>query len=526
MKLKKSIIASVALVCVGIIFGVVLVSSYSGIRWGFAQDTKIGAQNPPVALENLKAMSDGYVAIAKGITPKVVMIEVVSKSERPSGQMKDFFKYFGIPDDERERDQAGMGSGVIISEDGYILTNNHVVKDAIKDNIKVITYDRKEYYAKFIGGDKNTDLAVIKIDAGNLPVAYLGNSDEVQVGQLVFAVGNPLGKVLSSTVTHGIVSAIGRNIGIIQPENTRDRSSFAIEEFIQTDATINPGNSGGPLVDVTGAVIGINTAIVTGTNQGYGFAIPISLAKRIADDIIKFGKVKRGYLGIQMDANPVDGPTAKALGLPKPYGVIINDIIKGQAAAEGGLKAKDIILEVDGKEIFSSNQVQDLVGRKHPGDEVNLKIYRIEQDKEDNSKPGKTFNITLKLKALNENASISENESTDNDESPESDNSKNSVSFDKIGMTVRNMSTAEKEKLNVSEGVLVEKTKSYGIADSRGIPSGSVILDVMKNGKTIKATSVSVVEKIIKNSKPGDALMFRIKTANGPFFRTIEIPKD
>jgi serine protease Do len=426
--------------------------------------------------------------------------------------MRDFYKYFGIPEDQDE--QSGMGSGIIISEDGYILTNNHVVKDAERDNIKILTYDRKSYNAKFIGGDKSTDLAVLKVDGNNLPVAYLGNSDEVQVGQLVFAVGNPLGKLLSSTVTHGIVSAIGRNIGIMADESDPS-SKYNIEEFIQTDATINPGNSGGPLVDVSGAVIGINTAIVTGTNQGYGFAIPISLAKKVADDIIKFGKVKRGFLGISMENRVIDKTAAKALGLPKAYGVIVNALVPGGAAEEAGIKEQDVILEVDGKEIFSSNQLQDIIARKHPGDNVNLKVFR----------DGSAFVKTIKLKSRDDEEPAKDQKVISENNDSENSTTKSSVNFDNIGLTVRNLTPADKKNLNIKGGVVVEKIKNYGIAADRGFRVGDVILDVQKDGNKVSVNSISTLEKVLKESKPGDALLFRVKTAGGILFNTLEIPK-
>lgn len=279
---KKSVIAAIALISVGIIFGIVLVSSYNGIKWSFAGDTKIGATTAPVGNEVLKSISDGYISIAKEINPKVVSIVVTTKPEKNNNRMNELFKYFdpdlNIPE---EYQSQGSGSGVIISSDGYIMTNNHVVNDADKGGITVTTYDKKTFVAKVIGTDKNTDLAVIKVDASDLPVAYLGNSDNVQVGEVVVAAGNPLG--LNSTITHGIVSALGRNIGILDGERTSNGNNFSIENFIQTDAVINPGNSGGPLVDVNGAVIGINSAIATRTGyyQGYAFAIPINLAKKL-----------------------------------------------------------------------------------------------------------------------------------------------------------------------------------------------------------------------------------------------------
>jgi serine protease Do len=521
LKLKKSIIAAIALICVGIIFGVVLVSSFSGVKWGFAQNVTLGAKNPPIAAENLKALSDAYVAIAKEITPKVVLIEVVTKPVSVKNELKDFFRFFGpdveIPD-TKSQPQQGLGSGVIISSDGYILTNNHVVKDAKeRDGIKVTTYDRKTFKAKLIGTDQYTELAVIKIDAKDLPVAYLGNSDESQVGQIVFAVGNPLG--LNSTVTNGIISAIGRNINIIDDGVDKDgkRTGLGIENFIQTDAAISPGNSGGALVDIYGAVIGINTAIATrtGYNQGYGFAVPINLAKKVADDIIKYGKVKRGFIGIKMSPVPLDETDAKALGLPKATGVQVQEVVSGGAGEAAGIKPLDVILEVDGKEILSSNQLQDIVARKHPGDEVKLKIFR----------DGNTFEKNVILREST-NEPIAEDKSSNKTNEAEKSDSKNSIKYDKLGFSVKNLTKEEKKALNVNEGIIVDNVEGFGSADSRGILKGDVITDVMKKGKNTKINSVLDFDKTLKECKSGDAVMLRLKTNGTPRFVSIEIPKD
>ena len=221
-----------------------------------------------------------------------------SESDSQEDPSQFFHRFFGPDfkfDMPKRGPEVGAGSGVIITANGYILTNNHVVANAKKNGIKVQLFDTREFKAKLIGTDKYTDLAVIKIDADNLPVAALGNSDDVEVGHIVFAIGAPLG--LKSTMTQGIVSALGRNIGIIG-------DAYGIENFIQTDAAVNPGNSGGPLVNINGEVIGINSAIAT-TNaryQGYSFAIPLNLAKQVATDIIKYGKFRRGFLGVQIRA--------------------------------------------------------------------------------------------------------------------------------------------------------------------------------------------------------------------------------
>lgn len=276
---KKSILSAIFLITVGIIFGVILVTNLNtGINFSFAGDeqVKLGAASPikKEAVE-IKSLSQPFIDVAKAITPTVVSINVVEKVEKRSQEFKEFFHFFGpdfkFPEPEP---QMGSGSGVIINSDGYILTNNHVVAGAREDGIEVTLNDKRVFKkVKVVGTDPTTDLAVIKIEGKDLPTASLGNSEELQVGEWVLAIGNPLG--LRSTVTAGIVSAIGRGgIGVISGD-------YSIESFIQTDAAINPGNSGGPLVNLYGEVVGLNTAIAT-TNaryQGYGFAVPINIAK-------------------------------------------------------------------------------------------------------------------------------------------------------------------------------------------------------------------------------------------------------
>jgi len=264
MKSKK-LMSAFALIFAGMLFGALLVSGFGLVRPGFA-DIKLGAAAPPVNLDaDATAFSKAFIEVAEKSTPTIVQIQVVSKNSGEDPHNNLFpFPFFDVP-----KEQRGSGSGIIISADGYILTNNHVVENST--HVTVGLTDKRTYEATVIGTDPLTDLAVIKVDATNLPVAFLGNSDELKVGQWVLAIGNPLG--LSSTVTAGIVSSLGRgSLGLI------NKNPYGVENFIQTDAAINPGNSGGALVDLSGSVIGVNSAIAasgTGTYIGYGFAIPI-----------------------------------------------------------------------------------------------------------------------------------------------------------------------------------------------------------------------------------------------------------
>jgi serine protease Do len=274
--------------------------------------------------------------------------------------------------------QQGTGSGVIYSSDGYIITNNHVVEFA--QTVEVTLYDNRKFTAQVIGTDKKSDLAVLKIDADGLPTLQAANSDNAKVGEWVLAVGNPFD--LTSTVTAGIISAKGRSIQLLG-------GGDAIEAFIQTDAAVNPGNSGGALVDTQGKLLGINTAIATRTGvfQGYSFAIPVSLVTRIVDDIIEYGAFKRAFLGVNI--YELNSEEAALLGIGISQGVVIDKLVDGGSAQYSGLLPKDVIIQVDGREIKTVPELQEVVGRAKVGDVINLKINR----------KGEIMTIPVKLKA-------------------------------------------------------------------------------------------------------------------------------
>lgn len=316
-----------------------------------------------------------FVYAAEQATPGVVHIKSTMGS---TGQgyvqqnpIEDYFQdFFGeAPPSQRNRmrPQGASGSGVIISADGYIATNNHVVANA--DNIVVTLNDNREYVAKLIGTDPTTDIALIKVDADNLPFMKFGNSDNVKIGQWVLAVGNPFD--LTSTVTAGIVSAKSRNINIL-----RDQKGMQIEAFIQTDAAVNPGNSGGALVDLKGELIGINTAIATptGTYAGYSFAVPVSLVKKVVNDLRQFGVVQRALLGVRI--RDIDAQFAEDKGFEALTGVYISEVNEGSSADEAGLEAGDIIIEIDGIRTNTVAQLQEQIARSRPGDEVSVAYTR------------------------------------------------------------------------------------------------------------------------------------------------------
>jgi len=314
--------------------------------------------------KDILATQQAFTNLVKVVTPSVVNISTVSK-KRVVDPFFEFSPFFGdlfeeAPSRPRYRKESSLGSGFIINKDGYIITNSHVVKDA--DSIQVKLSNESVYDAKVVGADPKTDIAVIKISAKEeLPTAVLGDSDKLQVGQWAIAIGNPFG--LDRTVTVGVVSATGRsNMGIETYEN-----------FIQTDASINPGNSGGPLLNVHGEVIGINTAIVA-AGQGIGFAIPVNMAKRIVDQLVKKGTVTRAWLGVAIQ--PVTEEIAASFGLKKARGALISDVMAGSPAEKAGLRQGDILLTFDGKEVKDARQLQLAVGEATIGKQVTLEIFR------------------------------------------------------------------------------------------------------------------------------------------------------
>lgn len=316
--------------------------------------------------------SENFKSIAALVTPSVVFIET-SVNLRSTGVPDDGNHNFGDEFWDRfmpNRRVQTSGSGIIISEDGFIVTNNHVINGAERGLVNVELSDRRRFDAEIIGGDASTDIAVIKIQADNLEPVVIGDSDDVEVGDWVLAIGNPFR--LRSTVTAGIVSALGRDVDII-------REGLRIENFIQTDAAINRGNSGGALVDLKGSLVGVNTAIAseTGTYEGYGFAVPINMAMKIAADIMEFGEVKRALLGVEIVT--VDYQRAEDAGLPAVVGVEIVTVVKNGAAWNAGIRGGDIILAVDGKPVNASNALQASLIERRPGEQVNLSLWRDDQ---------------------------------------------------------------------------------------------------------------------------------------------------
>ena len=333
----------------------------------YAQPSKISKESVDFLSRTGQAMAE----IAEAVKPGIVNVST-TKTEKIAGTQMDpmfddpfFRRFFGDrfrrPETPHERKSMSLGSGVIVSQDGYILTNTHVVKDA--DNIKVTLSDKREFTGKVIGNDPKTEISVIKIDAKELPIITIGDSDKLRVGDVVLAVGSPFG--LSQTITMGIVSALGRNIGVAD-----------YEDFIQTDAAINPGNSGGALVNAKGELVGINTAIfsTSGGYQGIGFSIPSNLAKTVMKSLIEKGKVIRGWFGVSIQA--ITPELARQFQLKKDYGTLVADVVEGSPAEKAGIKRGDVIIEFDGKEINEPFQLRNMVAGIHPGETREIKIIR------------------------------------------------------------------------------------------------------------------------------------------------------
>ena len=349
-------------------------------------------QVSPEAVRPAMDLSDAFTNLADAVTPSVVRIEsrraVAARSSQQ--QVPDAFRrFFGPPEggeEPQEQPPQGAisgGSGFIVSEDGYILTNNHVVDGA--DEVRVYFPDRRYFAAEVVGNDPFTDVAVIKIDAGErLPHMSLGNSNGLRVGEWILAIGNPgfgASTQLDFTVTAGIVSARGRGLQLLQrdlfsnPAYGPDAARWAIEDFIQTDAVINPGNSGGPMVNLQGQVVGINSAIAstTGSYQGYGFAIPINLARRVMEDLIEFGHVRRPRIGVSIQ--DVVAEDAAVYGLPSVSGVLVQTVETG-GPSDGELRPQDVIVAIDGESVGYTAELQAKIAERRPGDRVEVTVYR------------------------------------------------------------------------------------------------------------------------------------------------------
>ncbi len=459
LKIMKKILSVLLIASVG---GLVSLGIYKLTNKQQTQQpirTSVQQEVPPIHLVNQISGSGGpgldFTTAAKKTVHAVVHIET---EFRQKNSMYDYFfnlrNFFGgIPNSPQQRTMLikASGSGVIISSDGYIVTNNHVVQQA--DKITVTLNDKRSYKAKIIGTDPSTDLALIKIDEKNLPYLVYGNSDDVKVGQWVLAVGNPFN--LTSTVTAGIVSAKARNINIL---GNSTGNNTPIESFIQTDAAVNPGNSGGALVDTEGKLIGINAAIASGTGyyEGYSFAIPVNIVKKVMDDLLQYGEVQRGYMGISI--RNIDSDFAKENDIDKIEGVYVASVMDDGSAKKAGMKKGDIITKIDNKEINSTSELLGTVGQYRPGDKISVTIKRNNREK----------NFKIILKNRDGNTSIVKNDA-----------------IIILGATIEPAPADELNKLGLKNGVIVTKLNP-GKLRSNGIRKGFIITKI--NSKKMRTT--------------------------------------
>jgi serine protease Do len=411
---------------------------------GFEVEKRASAQQSQAQLPTPADLSRTFINVAKQVKPAVVNIDVVEKSKRSAMRLPEGFPDIPGLGGGQPRRQRGTGSGVVISSDGYILTNNHVAADA--DQITVKLADGREFKAKRIGTDKETDLAVIKIEAQGLAFAKLGNSDALEQGEWVIALGSPFG--LEQTMTAGIVSATGRDLP----------GAGQFTHFIQTDASINPGNSGGPLINMQGEVIGINALIFsqTGTSSGIGFAIPANLANKIYAQLIKSGKVTRGYLGVIL--RPVTPALAKAIGYEGTDGAQVQDVSKEDSpAAKAGLRSGDVIVEFEGKQVKNPGQLTELVADTPVGRPAQLKYVR----------DGRTQSTTVNL---GERPDLSEAQ----EEKPGEEDGENGSPLGASAQTVT-PDVARELKLKIASGVFVQNVQADSPAGEAGLQRGDVI---------------------------------------------------
>jgi serine protease Do len=439
------------------------------------------AENRSVA--SLKDFNDAIVDIAEKTNPAVVTI--TTKRTQEVRMVNPFSQFFGQPRGEgetRERIQRGLGSGVIVSEEGYLLTNNHVIADT--DEIKVRLFNGNEVDAELIGTDPQTDIAVLKIDVDNVPTVELGDSDGLKVGSFVLAIGSPLSEDLAHTVSMGIVSARGRSLNNLT----------AYGDYIQTDAAINPGNSGGALIDVNGQLVGINSAIASrsGGNDGIGFAIPIKLAERIMNDLIEDGEVSRGYLGMYTGGE-VDQTMARALGIENARGVIVSRVEDEGPADKAGLQPRDVVVSLNDDEIRNWDSFRTSIASKKPGDTITLGIIRDQENM--------TLEITLEKRPEEQMAFADPQQSESLQE--------------RIGFNVLGMDASIRNQLNVGneiEGVVVQDVSESSNAFERGLRSEDIITQVKQKKVESRSDFYSEIEKAIE---AGDEVILLTIFRNG-----------
>jgi len=455
-------------------------SSFSN-RPNFATATS-NIENYPV--QSLKSFNEAFVQIAESATPSVVTIftektvnqRVVSPFDFFGSPFDDFFgMQGGVAPNRRKEVQRGLGSGVIVTDDGYILTNNHVIDGA--DTVYIRTSDNRKIAAKVIGKDPKTDLAVIKVDQKNLKPIIIGDSDKLRVGEWVIAIGSPLGENLARTVTQGIVSAKGRaNVGLAD-----------YEDFIQTDAAINPGNSGGPLVNINGELVGINTAIAsrTGGFEGIGFAVPSNMAKKVLTSLITTGKVTRSYLGVTIQ--DIDDNLAKAMNLKAGEGALVGTVLEGSPAAKHGIKTGDVILDFNGVKVTSSAVLRNAIASQSPGSTVKLRVFR----------DGSTLLVTVPLQEQAAKESTASRTETDD------------LVSTILGFRAEELTPERAQKLKLQPGagkVVIIAIAPSSNAYRAGLRAGDLVFSVNKRD----VRTYPEFNALVKQVKKGDLLFVLI----------------
>ncbi len=444
--------------------------------------------------KELSGESTAFSEIVKVVSPVVVNISTSKIVERDANPFSDFFddQFFDFMEPHykpKKWKERSLGSGVIVSPDGYILTNAHVVEKA--DEIMVTLQDQQNFKGKIIGSDPKTDMAVIKISIQNLPTIKWGNSDNIQVGEFVLAFGNPYS--LSNTVTMGIVSAVGRaNVGIAD-----------YEDFIQTDAAINPGNSGGPLVNIKGELIGINTAIFsrTGGYQGIGFAVPSNMAKSVMNQLINQGKVTRGWLGVTIQNFTPE--LAREFGLKKSTGALVTEIMKNGPAEKAGIKRGDIITELDDKEVKNVETLRNIIAQSRVGSKIELNVIR----------DGKPLIIDVTITELPQDIA----QTVPRDQEEKLSTEENALA----GFSVMNLTQEIATQLDLSrdeKGVVIVRVEPYSVAEDAGLKKGDVIQEI--NKKPIK--NINDFNSVVSRIKKGDTLLLFINRGTSKFYITLK----
>jgi serine protease Do len=461
----------------------------AGLNWTSPSVAGDVSNQAPSSTLSTPVMPSSFAELAKNLSPTVVNVKV-TKIEKtafggfpfPEGDRGDFFERFfrDMPRMPENRRMQGAGSGVIISPDGYIVTNNHVVEGA--NEVTVTLSDKKEYKAQVIGLDPKTDLAVLKIDVNKpLPAAALGDSEKLKVGDWVLAIGNPFG--LNHTVTSGIVSAKGRIIG-----------AGPYDDFIQTDASINPGNSGGPLFNMSGEVVGINTAIIA-QGQGIGFAIPVNTAKPLIPQLVADGEVTRGYLGVNIQS--ITPELAKALGVEGREGALVADVNPGSPAEKGGLQRGDIIIAYGGKSVKNHHALPSMVAATPVGERVTVTVLR----------DGKEHKLSVKVGKLPTETAM--REKTD------------MPAKGHWGLQLHDLTPqiGQQLGLHADQGVVVVGVEPGSPAHEAGIRQGDVIVEVNRQA----VNSVDEVRETIDKSKEKDQLLLLVQRQGGKFYVPLEL---